>query len=137
MAERYWLLAPAQDNEYGSLPPVQTVVSIPWWTEVAKWQHSEGKEFVAAPLLFTDRQLAETHLHEFEAEEPDSHLRLNEEHGEEVLNRAWENTAPMHVFSMDREWLLDLLEDSDFLCVMVDGRLKLRQDLIVELSTDA
>ena len=72
-----------------------------------------------------------------EAEEPDSHLRLIEEHGEEVLNRAWENAAPLHVFSMDRGWLLDLLEDSDFLCVMVDGRLKLRQDLIEELSTDA
>jgi hypothetical protein len=29
--------------------------------------------------------------------------------------------------------LLDYLEDSDFLCVMVDGQMKLRQDFVEEI----
>jgi hypothetical protein len=32
--------------------------------------------------------------------------------------------------------LLDKLEDSDFLCLMVDGRLRLRRDMIEELQIE-
>ncbi len=35
---------------------------------------------------------------------------------------------------IDGDTLLDKLEDSDFLCVMVDHRSKLRQDFIEELK---
>ena len=56
-----------------------------------------------------------------------------EEHGEEEVNVAYENTLPTMIFFSDTETLLYSLEDSDFLCVMVDGRLKLRQDFAEEL----
>jgi hypothetical protein len=38
---------------------------------------------------------------------------------------------------IDREALADKLGDSDFLCVVVDGRMMLRQDFIEALSSDA
>ena len=62
-SERYWLLAHAQEDEKtGSLPPIEVVVSIPWWNEVVKWEHEEGNEFVAAPILYTRRGAAEAQL---------------------------------------------------------------------------
>jgi hypothetical protein len=136
--DRYWLLAHAQEDEKtGSLPPVEIVVSIPWWTEVVKWEHKEGNEFVAAPILFTKQEAAEAQLQEWRDAEPDYYLELVNEHGEDLVNRAMPSSSPLHVFSIDREWLLDRLGDSDFLCVMVDGRLRLRQDFMEELSKDA
>ncbi len=59
-------------------------------------------------------------------------MRLVEQHGEEV-NEAYENTPPLMFHSLNAEALLDYLEDFDFLCVVVDGRMRLRQDLVEEL----
>jgi hypothetical protein len=44
------------------------------------------------------------------------------------------NTSSLRVMWIDLDMLLDKLKDSDFLCVMVDHRLKLRQDFIEELK---
>jgi hypothetical protein len=35
-------------------------------------------------------------------------------------------------FEVDEWMLLDYLEDSDFLCLIVDGRMKLHQDFVEE-----
>lgn len=48
-------------------------------------------------------------------------------------DEALDNTAPLRVLWIDRDSLLDKLGDSDFLCVMVDHRLKLRRDFMEEL----
>ncbi len=63
----------------------------------------------------------------------DEYLRLVNQHGEEEVNEAYENTPPTMMYFLDVETLLDHLEDSDFLCVMVDGRMMLRQDFAEDL----
>jgi hypothetical protein len=47
---------------------------------------------------------------------------------------AYNNMAPLPVFDLDEDLLFGKLEDSDFLCVMVDGILKLRRDFMEELN---
>jgi hypothetical protein len=64
-----------------------------------------------------------------EGTDPQSYLDLMERHGEAVAN-----TSSLRVMWIDGDTLLDKLEDSDFLCVMVDRRLKVRQDFIEELK---
>ncbi len=117
---QYWYLA-------------STPLSVPWWTEVYKWAHKEGVERVDAPMLFSSRGGAEEELRCLYGAAADEYLLLVEQHGEEEVNEAYENTPPTKIHSLDAEMLLDCLEDSDFLCVMVDGRMRLRQDLAEEL----
>ena len=131
---RYWFLASAAEDASGELPEAITAVSAPWWPEAVKWEHREGIERVFAPVLYSTREAAEAQRLAHEAAELDSFRALNEEHGEEVMNRAWDHTSPLRVFGLDREELADKLEDADFLCVMVDDRLKLRQDFVAELG---
>jgi hypothetical protein len=118
--ERYWYL--------GISP-----LSIPWWTEVIKWAHREGVEKVDAPTLFTTIEGAGEQLRALHGDAADNYLRLVELHGEEEVNEAYDNTPPTKVFEVGERMLLDYLEDSDFLCLMVDGRMKLRQDFVEEL----
>jgi hypothetical protein len=112
------------------------VLSIPWWPEAVKWRHEDGNERVDAPMLFTTRETAEEKLREIQDAEADNYLSLVERHGEGIINVAYTNTAPYQVFDLDESLLLGKLEDSDFLCVMVDGILKLRGDFMEELSDD-
>jgi len=109
-------------------------LSIPWWTEVIKWTHQEGVERVEAPMLFSTLEGAGEQLRALHGAAADEYLRLVEQHGEAQVNEAYENTPPTRMFCLDVETLLDHLEDSDFLCVMVDGRMMLRQDFAAELK---
>ena len=118
--ERYWYLG-------------RSKLEIPWWTEVVKYPHKEGIERVDAPILFTTREEAEKHLREQEESEADNYLGLVEKFGEEEVNEAWSNTPQTKIFEVDEETLLDYLQDSDFLCVRVEDRLRLREDFAEEL----
>ena len=96
--------------------------------------HKDGNERVDAPMLFTTREAAEAQLREIQDAEADNYLSLVEHHGEGIINVAYNNTAPPQVFDLDESLLFGKLEDSDFLCVMVDGILKLRRDFMEEIS---
>ncbi len=113
--KRYWYLA-------------SSPLSIPWWPEVVKWRDEEGSERVDAPMLFSTMAGAAQQLRELHGAAADEYLRLVEEHGEEDVNQAYENTPPTMIHFMDAETLLDNLEDSDFSHVMFDGRMMLRED---------
>ncbi len=109
-------------------------LSIPWWPEVVKYSHAEGIERVEAPKLFTTREAAEEELRGHEGTEPGAYLTLTEEYGEELADEAFNNTASLKAMWLDPHTLLDKLEDSGFLCVMVDQELKLREDFAEELK---
>jgi hypothetical protein len=100
-------------------------LSTPWWSEALKWEHKQELEYVQAPMLFSTREAAEKEKRAVEGDEP--------EYGEELVNKAYDNPASLRVMWLDWGWLLDKLEDSDFLCVMVDHKLKGRQDFAEEL----
>ncbi len=135
--QRYWFLAPADEDEAGRLPTAEVVLSEPWWPEAVKWTHKEANEYVEAPMMFSTRAAAEAEMREIQDAEPDDYLRMVEEHGGELMDRALDNTAPLRVFAIDRGSLADKLDDSEFLCVLVDGRMKLREDFVEELMSDA
>jgi len=107
----------------------------PWWGELeGKWLHEEGREHLEAPQLFTTRGAAEAQLHHLNAELPQAYLDVVKEHGAAAADEAFDNAAPLVLGWVDQGTLLDSLEEADFLCVMVDHRLKLRQDFMEELS---
>jgi hypothetical protein len=108
---------PLEDQPYWYLG--MSRLSIPWWTEVIKWAHREGVERVDAPMLFTAIEGAGEQLRALHGDAADNYLRLVEQHGEEEVNEAYDNTPPTKVFEVDKWMLLDYLEDSDFLCLMV------------------
>jgi hypothetical protein len=101
-----------------------------------KYTHEEGNERVDAPILFTSEEAAEVQLRKTEEAEPDSYLKLVNQHGEQRVNKAYNNTAPLTILGISRDVLVDKLGDSDCLCVVVDGRMQLCQDFIEELSCD-
>ena len=84
-------------------------------------------------MLFSTMAGAGEELRKQHGAAADEYLRLVERHGEEEVNEAYENTPPLMFHSLDNEKLLDYLEDSDFVCVMVDGRMRPHQDLVEEL----
>lgn len=129
----YWFLAPGERDAFGELPATELALSIPWWPEAVKSAHGKENERVYAPMVFTTREGAEAKLREFEASEAEAFLGLVEEHGEEDVNEALDNTLPTQVYEISKDTLVSKLEDSDFLCVAVDGRLKLRQNFVEEL----
>ncbi len=132
--QEYYFLAQADDDAAdASLASSLRVISIPWWPEAVKHHYREANEAVDAPVIFTNREMAEAELNRINGEEPERYLQLVEEHGSADVDEALDNTAPLRVFSLGREDLLDKLEDSDFLCVDLDGRLKLRRDFVEEL----
>jgi hypothetical protein len=139
MAERrrYWFLAPADEDEAGRLPPAEVVLSEPWWPEAVKWTHEKADEYVEPPMLFSTRAAAVAEMREIHDAEPDDYLRMEREHGGELMDRALDNTAPLRVFAIERDSFAEKLNDSDFLCVLVDGRMRLQEDFIEELMNDA
>ncbi len=107
----------------------------PWWTGIEnRWEHREGPEVVTAPQLYTTRERAEEDLRQITEREPDDLLNLVKQHGWTTVNEALDNTAPLRAMWVDRDTLVERLEDTDFLCVRVDDRLKLRQDFMEELK---
>lgn len=135
--QRYWTIGRGGEDRSGRVHPAEKVFSAPWWVEAYKYIHEEGNERVDAPMLFTSEQAAETQLGHAEESESDLYLKLVEEHGEQRVNKAYNNTAPLTVLGINWDALAEKLEDAEFLCVMVDGRMKLRQDFIEELRGDA
>jgi hypothetical protein len=102
---------------------------------VDRWVHDEGKEYVEAPVLFTTQEAAEKEASEINESTPEAYLDLVGRHGEDATNQAFDNYAPRRALWVDRETLLESLQEARFLCVMVDGRLKLREDFIEELQS--
>ena len=135
--QQYWVIGHAGADQGGRPHPAEKVFSVPWWPEAMKYTHEEGNERVEAPILFTSEEAAEVQLRETEEAESDLYLKLVNQHGEQPVNKAYNNTAPLAILGISRDALADKLGDSDFLCVVVDGRMKLRQDFIEELSCDA
>jgi hypothetical protein len=127
--QRYWFLAPGDEEMPGVV-----ALSPPWWPEAVKWEHREGNEYVAAPVIYTTKERAEGDLRAHREAEPDAYLNLVGHYGERITNEALKNTLPLRVFDIDGDLLLSKLEDSDFLCIMVDDWLKLRRDFIEELK---
>ncbi len=118
----------------GAVGYAPAALSPPWWTEAElRWEHDEGPEFVSAPQLYTSKEAAERDLRDLEDRDPESYLALVERYGEELTNRALDNTSPLRAVWIDRALLLEKLEDAEFLCVRVDDQLKLRQDFMEEL----
>jgi hypothetical protein len=114
-------------EEVGFAP---NAMSEPWWLEIQpRWVHRQKPEYVQAPMIFTTKEKAEKVWRSLEGTDPQSYMDLMERYGWAVAN-----TSSLRVKWIDTEMLLDKLEDSDFLCVMVDHRLKLRQDFIEELK---
>jgi hypothetical protein len=111
-----------------------SALDVPWWPLVPKWEHREATEYVQAPMLFTTQEAAQEQKRQLEGTEADAYLALREEEGEAVVDEAFSNTSPLRAMWTDSNALLDKLEDSDFLCVMVNHRLKLREDFIEELK---
>lgn len=108
-------------------------LSVPWWPEAGRWEHEDGDEQVAAPMLFTSQEAAEADLQDVQRRAADNYLDMVEMYGEATTNRALDNTAPPEVHGIDEDLLLGKLEDAEFLCVMVDGRMKLRREMVEEL----
>jgi hypothetical protein len=135
--QQYWVIGHAGADQYGRPLPAEAVFSVPWWPEAMKYTHEEGNERVDALILFTSEEAADVQLRKTKEAEPDSYLKLVNQHDEQSVNEAYNNTAPLTIIGIGWDALADKLEDSDFLCVVVDGRMKLRQDFIEELSYDA
>ncbi|MBV9454100.1 MAG: hypothetical protein JOZ19_08295 [Rubrobacter sp.] len=109
-------------------------LSPPWWPEAEnKWVHAKGAEYIEAPQLFTTAAAAEEECRVLERSMPEAYLQLVDRYGEADASKAFDNTVPLRAVWTDRDSLLDSLEDSDFLCLMVDGVLKLRRMFIEEL----
>jgi hypothetical protein len=117
----------ARMEEVGFAP---NALSVPWWPEIQpKWVHRQDREYVQAPMIFSTKEEAEKVWRSLEGTDPQSYMDLMERYGWAVAN-----TSSLRVMWIDTYTLLDKLEDSDFLCVMVDHTLKLRQDFIEELK---
>jgi hypothetical protein len=106
----------------------EAALEVPWWPSVRSWEHREGREVVTAPMLYTKRERAEEEARRLEA-----YLELVEGFGQASADEALGNTPPYRALWVERETLLDKLRHSDFLCVMVDERMKLRADFLDEL----
>ena len=73
-------------------------------------------------------------LVELKESEPEADPDLVERFGEVDVNEAFDNTPPLRAVWVDRDTILDGLREAEFLCVMVDDRLRLREDFIEELQ---
>lgn len=133
--QRYWFLAEGyEDTEAEEGTKAEVAISVPWWPEAEHREYGEGREHLEPPVLYTTKERAERNLRRHQDAAPDRDLNLVERYGEEVANKAFNNTPPLRVFEMSTDLLLIKLEYSDFLCVLVDDKLRLRQDLIDELN---
>jgi hypothetical protein len=112
-----WFLAPGAVST-----PAEVAVSVPRFSEVQpRWVHDpeDLPEYLEAPTLFTTKEAAEEqwrYLHDFG-----------------VARRDYEDSLPLLVFKIGCGELLEKLEYSHFLCVMLDDKLRRRRDIIEEL----
>jgi hypothetical protein len=110
------------------------LVSDEWWIDVVdRWIHDEGNEHVEAPPLFTTKGAAEKAASETNESAPEGYLDLVEQFGEAAAGEVFDNYVPRRALWVDRDTLLESLEQARFLCVMVDDRLRLREDFMQKL----
>jgi hypothetical protein len=113
----FWFLAPGAVGT-----PAEVAVSVPGFSEVQpRWVHDpeDLPEYLEAPTLFTTKDAAEEqwrYLHNFD-----------------VARRDYEDSLPLQVFKIGWGELLEKLEYSHFLCVILDEKLRRRRDIIEEL----
>ena len=131
--KQYWFLAQGAGTDNDA---AVRAFSIPWWPEAIKWAHREGDERVDAPMLFSRQEAAEAEARRLSEPDPDGYLSLVSEVGEEEANRILAKSLPLRAYDLGQEMLAMKLEDCEFLCVMVDGRIKLRRDFLAELITE-
>jgi hypothetical protein len=109
-------------------------INVPYWTYVTHYETEVEGRPVRAPMLFTTRDKAETELRLFDEGEADEYLRAIRVLGEDVWNRALDNTPEHQVFEIG-EWLLkEHLNDSEIAYVMVDHELRPARRLAEELG---
>ncbi len=111
-------------------------LEVPYWPVVHWYQHKEGWDDVRAPILYTEKEKAEEEVRSLEAREAEAYLERVERYGQADADEAWDNYLPYEALWVDRSTLLGKLEDSAFLCVMVDGSLRLRRDFIEDLRRE-
>jgi hypothetical protein len=102
-----------------------------------KWFEEQGDKEIKAPMLFTSLEAAEEELRKHNESASGSYLDLRKEHGEEAVNKAYDNSQPLEVFGLSAALLVSKLEDAEFPYVMVDGELRNRGNLIQELRDGA
>jgi hypothetical protein len=105
--QQYWVIGHAGADQGGRPHPAEKVFSVPWWPEAMKYTHEEGNERVEAPILFTSEEAAEVQLRETEEAESDLYLKLVNQHGEQPVNKAYNNTAPLAILGISRDALAD------------------------------
>jgi hypothetical protein len=88
-----------------------------------------GREHLA-PILYTRKELAEEELDRVQAREPEDYRQDVKQYGQAFADKAWTNRLPPRVLWVDRGTLIDKLEASHFLYVMVDGELKQRRRIM-------
>ena len=109
-------------------------ISVPYWSEVTMCEMEVGGERVVAPMLFTEREKADSELRRHEEAEADAYLQVVKRYGKDEVNRALDNTPEQQVFGIGA-WLLgEHLKDSDHMYVMVDGQVRLAWELAGELK---
>jgi len=96
--QQYWVIGHAGTDEGGRPHPAERVLSVPWWPEAMKYTHEEGNERVDAPILFTTEEAAEVQLRMTEEAEPDSYLKLVNQHGEQREQGVHQHSSPNHTW---------------------------------------
>ncbi len=127
---RFWYLASRFEDSDGDSFTTKRAFA----EEPLGWFYEGENESVTAPMLFTSQEEAEAQLRRIQRDVPDAYVAMAERYGEDATHRTYIDLFPIEVRKMDKDLVLRKLEDSTFLCVMVDGRMKLRRDLIEELG---
>jgi hypothetical protein len=111
-------------------------ISVPYWFDVTMCETKVGDDPVVAPMLFSAREGAEAELREHGEAEADAYLGAVREYGAADVDEALDNTPEQRVFGIGA-WLLgEHLKDSDYMYVMLDGRVRLAWELGEELARD-
>ncbi len=149
--DRFWFLIPVSDEpplrdrnpaeHHESVQRLQRMWEsgyVPAALEAAEnaWVHApEGlREYLEIPQLYATQVAAEEELRLIEEAEPDTYLDMVDRYGEEETDQAVSNTPSLKVCYLDRNSLIEQLEESDYLCVRVDEQIMLREDFIKELK---
>jgi hypothetical protein len=99
------------------------------------WSDVEDRPDPQTPRIFTTRERAEERLryHSDLDVELQTYGDLVEIHGEEVVNRALDNSSPLRVVWTTREALLDALAFAEFSHLMVDDQVVSSHTFTLEL----